>query len=72
MTEDQKYEIALLAEDYEAKRLRHENLGYVNTSGKTAEELEKLNIDYHIADAEKLEAWGRLTAAKAKLMGLRT
>lgn len=68
MTEDQKYEIAVLAEDYEAKRLRHECLGYVNTAGKTAEALEKLNIDYHIADAEKLEAWGRLEAAKAKLV----
>jgi len=68
MTEDEKYEIAVLAEDYEAKRLRHENLGYVNTMGKTDEELTKLNLDYHIADAEKREARGKLEAAKQRLV----
>jgi hypothetical protein len=64
MNSDKKYEIAVLAEDYENKRIRHEMLGYVNTYGKTADELRQQSINYHIADAEKIEAWLRLEAAK--------
>lgn len=37
MTEDKKYEIAVLAEDYANKRLRFECLAMANAHGKTAE-----------------------------------
>lgn len=65
MTEDKKYEIAVLAEDYANKRLRFECLAMANAHGKTAEEAMKQTIQYHIAEAEKLEAWARLQVAKA-------
>lgn len=67
MTEDEKYELAVLAEDYETKRLRFENLGYLNISGKTADERSKMAQDYHIADAESQEALHRLIAAKRRI-----
>lgn len=68
MTEDQKYEIAVLAEDYENKRQRWYCLGALNTAGKTATERTKMSVDFHIAHAEMLESWGRLKAAEARLL----
>jgi hypothetical protein len=68
MTEDQKYEIAVLADDYAAKKLRFECLGMANVYGLTGEEATKRSIEYHIAEAEKLEAWGKLEAAKLRLV----
>jgi hypothetical protein len=65
MTEDQKYEIAVLAEDYANKRLRFDCLAMANAHGKTAEEAMEQSIQYHMAEAEKWEAWARLQAAKA-------
>lgn len=65
MTEDQKYEIAVLAEDYANKRLRFDCLAMANAHGLTAEEAMKRSIEYHLAEAEKWEAWDRLQAAKA-------
>ena len=64
MTEDQKYEIAVLAEDYENKRLRWENLGYLNVNGKTAEQRIQMSIDYQIAETEMRQAESRLHVAK--------
>lgn len=64
MTEDQKYEIAVLAEDYANKKLRYDCLAMTNAHGKTAEESMKQSINFHLAEAEKWEAWARLQAAK--------
>lgn len=64
MTEDQKYEIAVLAEDYRNKKLRFDCLSALNVYRLSAEEATRRSIEYHIADAEKLEAWARLEAAK--------
>lgn len=68
MTEDQKYEIAVLADDYENKRLRLECLGMANVFGISGDEAKRRSIEYHIAEAEKLEAWARLERAKRALM----
>lgn len=68
MTEDQKYEIAILAEDYSNKKLRYDCLAMANAHGKTAEEEMRESINFHIAHAEKLEAWGKLEAAKLRIM----
>lgn len=65
MDENQKYEIAVLAEDYANKRLRFDCLAMANAHGKTAEEAMNQTIQYHLAEAEKWEAWKRLQAAKA-------
>lgn len=67
MTEDQKYEIAILADDYAAKKLAFECLGMRNTIGLTPSEAAELDIQYHLADAERIEALGRLESAKRKL-----
>lgn len=64
MTEDQKYEIAVLADDYANKKLHYDNLGMANAHGKTAEESAQQNINYHIAHAEMQEAYVRLERAK--------
>jgi hypothetical protein len=63
MDESKKYEIAVLSEDYENKRLRFECLGMLNIYGKTPEQLVKQSIEYHIAEAEKIEAWQKLRSA---------
>jgi hypothetical protein len=68
MTEDQKYEIAVLAEDYQSKKLRHECLGMRNAHGLSAEEATRRSIEYHISEAEKLEAWANLERAKVAVM----
>ena len=68
MTENDKYEIAVLAQDYADKKLRYDCLAMANAHGKTAEESMKQSINFHIADAEKLEAWGKLQAAKSRIM----
>lgn len=64
MTEDQKYEIAILAEDYQQKRQIFEYHKVLNIMGKTADELLKMSLAYHTAEAEMLEAQGRLDRAK--------
>lgn len=55
MTEDQKYRIAVLAEDAEAKRLHCERLGMMDTPTDPAERT-KFRIEYAIAVAEHKEA----------------
>jgi hypothetical protein len=67
MTEDQKYEIAVLAEDYNNKRAYFDCLAMANVYGKTPEEALKLTINYHIAETEKMEALARLELAKAAI-----
>jgi hypothetical protein len=67
MNEDHKYEIAVLADDYESKRQRFEMLGLINTQGKTAEERTKMSIEYHQADADVRQAWTRLETAKRQI-----
>lgn len=64
MTEDQKYELATLVDDYNAKKLRYESLGMLNTYGLTPEERTKQSIEYHMADAEFRQAWAALERAK--------
>jgi hypothetical protein len=66
MNEQKKYEIAVLAEDHENKRLRLEMLKALNVAGRTAEERVKMSIDYHIADTELSEAWHKLCDAKTR------
>ena len=67
MTEDQKYEIAVLAEDHETKRQYWECLGMQNAYGKSAEEQVKISIKYEIAETEMRQAWMRLVAAKREI-----
>jgi hypothetical protein len=65
MTENEKYEIAVLAEDYANKKLYYDCLAMRNAYGKTHEESIKQTIDFNLAEAEKWEAWRRLERAKA-------
>lgn len=63
------YEIAVLAEDYENKRLRVEAMRMRNMAGLSAEETVKANVDYHVAEAEAFEAWRKLEEAKLGIKG---
>jgi hypothetical protein len=60
-----KYEIAVLAEDYEVKSQRFRMLQMMNTATNW-EERKKQAIEYHVAEAEMLEAWKLLERAKMK------
>lgn len=59
-----KYEVATLAEDYETKRMRFQALGMQNTYGLSADERTKQAIEYHVAEAEMMQAYKALNAAK--------
>jgi len=60
-----RYEIAVLAEDYEAKRLVWQAHTLCNTP-TDPDERRKASIAYHVAEAEMIEAWKRLELAKLK------
>jgi hypothetical protein len=61
---DNKYEIAVLAEDYEAKRRAYEYYAMRNTYGLTPEESSELSQKYHLAQAEMMKALFVLDQAK--------
>ena len=61
-----KYEIAVLAEDYERKRIRFEALGMCNVAGLKLEERIASAVEYHVAEAETMEAFRLLEQAKVK------
>ena len=65
MTEGQRYEIAVLAEDYERKRAAFEMHRMANSSGLTPEERVEQCVAYHIAETELTEAYIALQTAKA-------
>lgn len=58
------YEVAVLAEDYRIKRERWEALRLVNIANRTDEERAKLNAEYHVAEAEAIQAYRALERAK--------
>lgn len=58
------YEISVLAEDLSNKRLRREMLAMRNVAGLSPADRAKLEIEYHQADAEFLDAGWRLERAK--------
>lgn len=68
MTQDEKYEISVLAEDYESKRIIFQCRGMQNTQ-TDYEKRTRQAIDYHIAEAEMNEAFNRLQAAKHQPVG---
>lgn len=68
MTSEQKYQIAILAEDFTQKEATFQCVAATNTSGKTADEILKQTIAYHIADGERVEARMRLEMFKANLV----
>jgi hypothetical protein len=57
------YEIATLADDYHTKRLRRDGLAIMNVPSDP-EKRRALALAFHVADAECIEAWMRLEAAK--------
>lgn len=59
-----KYEITVLAEDYEQKRAAFEAHRMRNVYGLTPDEASKASAAYHIAEAEMLEAYKQLERAK--------
>lgn len=59
-----KYEIAVLAEDYETKRMAFHQHQVMNTP-TDPEERKQAMIAYHIAEAELLAAHKALERAKA-------
>lgn len=61
-----KYEIAVLAEDYEAKRHIFDWHRARNVYGLTPEERSKATAAYHIAEAEMDAAYRDLQRAKAR------
>jgi hypothetical protein len=63
-----KYEIAVLAEDYEAKREIWRAHAIANTP-KDAEARRKSMIAFHVAEAEMLETGQRLERAKLGILG---
>jgi hypothetical protein len=60
-----KYEVAVLAEDYDAKSQRFRYMQMSNTA-TDPEARRQQTIDYHVAEAEMLEAWKALERAKMK------
>ena len=60
-----KYEIAVLAEDYEAKRGAFEMHRMRNVYGLAPDEKTKATVAYHIAEAEMMEAFKALERAKS-------
>lgn len=53
-----------LARHYATKRQIFEMHQLRNTAGKTAEQLREQTVAYHLAEAEMLDAYARLQAAK--------
>jgi hypothetical protein len=58
------YELAVLAEEYEAARLRFEAHQMRNVYGLDAIEAARVRVAYHAADAEMRRARSRLESAK--------
>lgn len=67
MTNEDRYEITVLAEEYETKKMRFEMLGLLNAHGKTPDERIKMSIEYHLAQTEMNEAWHKLNDAKYRV-----
>lgn len=67
MTESERYEIAVLAQDYEIKAAKWRALGMMNTYGLSQEERTARSIAYHLAEAEAIEALHLLERAKQRL-----
>jgi uncharacterized coiled-coil DUF342 family protein len=67
MTEDQKYEIAILAEDAHEKWQMLECHQALNVCGKTADELSKMAIQYEIAKTEWMQAKAKLANAQNRI-----
>lgn len=59
-----KYEVAVLAEDYERKRMAFEMHQRANVANLTPDERVKASIEYHIAEAELIDAMVALNKAK--------
>jgi hypothetical protein len=59
-----KYEVAVLAEDYERKRMAFEAHHMRNVYGLKPEERIEAGIAYHVVEAEMIEALGKLQRAK--------
>ncbi len=62
---DRKYEIAVLADDYESKKRAFEYYAMRNTDGLSPEESAELSQKYHLAQAEMMKALFELETAKA-------
>lgn len=60
-----RYEIAVLAEDNETKRMIWQAHSIANTP-TDPEERRKSMIAYHLAEAEMLQAWKKLEQAKMR------
>jgi hypothetical protein len=58
-----KYEVAVLADEYHSKRQIWQAMGIANTP-TDPEESRRAMIAYHIAEAEMIEALRRLEQAK--------
>ena len=69
MTEDQRYEIAVLAEDAHQKRERFQWLGMMNTPPAGTPEAAQSRVEYEIARAEMLEAEAKLNRAMRAIAG---
>jgi hypothetical protein len=61
-----KYEIAVLAEDYETKRMIWQAHAIMNTPTDPDQRIASA-IAYHLAEAEMISAWQRLEQAKFRL-----
>jgi hypothetical protein len=59
------YEIATLADDYHTKRQYRDALAIMNTPADP-QKAREASIAFHVADAECVQAWQRLEAAKLR------
>jgi hypothetical protein len=69
MTEDQKYEIAVLAEDAVNKRLAFESHQLANMATDPQKQIQQ-GIAYRIAQTEWLEAEAMLRRAQESILGV--
>lgn len=66
MTDEERYEIAVLAEALETARHRYEMMGISNTPTDPDERVRSA-IAYSLASTEYLEAYGALTRAQHRI-----
>lgn len=67
MTEDQKYELAVAAEDYAGKRAIFDCMQMMNNPTDPVKRAEA-SVRYHIAEAECMEAYARLERLKRAIV----
>jgi hypothetical protein len=70
MTEDERYEIAVLTEAYNTARQRAEYCGMINANQPTEELRLKVAIEYQIAQTERMKAWADLDRARCRIAGV--